>query len=200
MRGQDQRVDLRGVVRADRPLLVVALPEEADALDDELPILVTGPGKVHAAVAVTAALASDRPSVVINIGTAGGLRAGLRGVHEIHTAVQHDFDAAAIRALVNRDYGVPITLDSLADNGMVLATGDCFVADSRARDALARHADLVDMEGYAVAWAARVAGVRVRLIKLVSDDADEGAVRTWAETVGEHARTLSRWVREHLTD
>lgn len=191
------------MVRADLPLLVVALEEEADALDDELPILVTGPGKVHATAAVTATLASSLPSVVINLGTAGGLHDGLHGVHEIHTVIQHDFDAAVFRALVNRDYGMPITLDADADADgdaarMVLATGDYFVADSDVRATLSRDAHLVDMEGYAVAWAARTAGVPVRLVKLVSDDASEGAARTWVETVNEHARALSRWVRDEL--
>jgi adenosylhomocysteine nucleosidase len=124
-------VELRGVVRPDRPLLVVALQEEADALDDELPILVSGPGKVHAAAAVTAALASVRPASVINIGTAGGLRDGLHGVHDVGTVIQHDFDSRAIRALVNRDYGMPIELDS-GGTGLVLATGDRYRYAQRA--------------------------------------------------------------------
>lgn len=198
---EDRRVELRGELRNDRPLLVVALAEEADALDEELPILVTGPGKVNAAVAVTAALSTTTPSGVINLGTAGGLHDGLHGVHEIHTVIQHDFDANALLALVNRDYGTPITLDYAGGNAhTVLATGDRFVADHGARTVLARDAHLVDMEGYAVACAARAANVPVRLIKLVSDDADESALATWAETVGEHARVLSRWVKEELSN
>lgn len=192
-------MELRGVVRPDRPLLVVALPEEADGLDDALPILVTGPGKVDAAVAVSAALSGTRPAAVVNLGTAGGLRDGLRGVHEVSTVIQHDFDGAAIRVLVNRDYGMPIGLDHAADAApLVLATGDRFIADSAVRSALARDAHLVDMEGYAVACAARAAGVPVRLIKLVSDDAAEGAGRTWAESVFDHAQTLARWVSDKL--
>lgn len=187
------------MVRLDQPLLVVALEEEADALDGVFPVLVTGPGKVNAAVAVTAALTSARPASVINLGTVGALHDGLHGVHEIRTVIQHDFDAAAFRGLVNRDYGEPIHLDHTPDGAqMVLATGDRFVADRDLRDALSRDAHLVDMEGYAVAWAARAAGVPVRLIKLVSDDASDGAARTWSDTVGEHSRTLSRWVREQL--
>ncbi len=192
-------MELRGDVRPDRPLLVVALQEEADGLGDDLPILVTGPGKVCAAVAVSAALSAARPAAVVNLGTAGGLRDGLDGVYEVGTVIQHDFDAAAIRALVNRDYGTPIGLHSDAhESQLVLATGDRFIADGAARSALARHAHLVDMEGYAVAWAARTAGVPVRLIKLVSDSAGEDASRTWIESVGEHARTLARWVRAEL--
>ena len=196
---EDQRVELRGEVRPDRPLLVVALPEEADGLDEGLPVLVTGPGKVLAAVAVSAALATVRPSAVVNLGTAGGLRDGLGGVYEVCTVIQHDFDGASIRALVNRDYGTPIGLDAASDAmPVVLATGDRFIADGAVRSALARDAHLVDMEGYAVACAARAAGVPVRLIKLVSDDAGETAGRTWAEAVGEHAQTLAGWVRDQL--
>ena len=60
------------------------------------------------------------------------------------------------------------------------------------REALAARADLVDMEGYAVAAACRAAQVPVRLVKLVSDDAGEDAHRTWAESVGDHAETLAR--------
>ena len=173
------------------------MEEEADALDERLPVLVTGPGKVNAAAAVSAGLASTRPASVINIGTAGGLHDGLDGVHEIRTVFQHDFDSPALRALVNRDYGLPIELDTDGAR-LVLATGDRFVADPVLRDALAREAHLVDMEGYAVAWAARAAGVPVRLIKLVSDSADDGAARAWIDTVGEHARTLARWVDDEL--
>jgi len=192
-------MELRGAVCPELPLLVVALPEEAAGLDDDLPVLITGPGKVNAAVAVAAALASARPGSVINVGTAGGLHDGLHGVHEIHTVTQHDFDNAAIRDLVARDYGPPIRLDSdEAAARLVLATGDRFVADRELRDSLSRGAHLVDMEGYAVAWAARAAQVPVRLIKLVSDDAGEGAGRTWADTVAEHSAELARWVREDL--
>ena len=189
-------MELRGTVRIDAPLLVVALSEEADAFDDALPVLVTGPGKVNAATSVAAALTSTRPASVVNVGTAGGLRDGLNGIHEINTVMQHDFDAAAFRALVGRDYGDPIELGiGNASSRIVLATGDTFVTDSVLRAQLAADAHLVDMEGYAVAWAARAAGVPVRLVKLVSDDADDSALRTWTETVGEHSHALAQWVR-----
>ena len=186
-------------MRPDSPLIVVALEEEADALEVSLPVLITGPGKVNAAAAVAHAVSSARPASVINLGTAGGLHDGLHGVHEIHTVMQHDFDAAAFHALVQREYGEPIEL--VADTGanrVVLATGDTFITDTGVRTALSRHAHLVDMEGYAVAWAARNAGVPVRLIKLVSDDAGDDALRTWTQTVGEHAKALAAWVAAEL--
>jgi adenosylhomocysteine nucleosidase len=187
-------MELRGTVERDRPLLVVAMHEEAVHLATDVPVLVTGPGKVRAAAALAALLAAQRPASVINLGTAGGLRHGLDGVHEIGTVLQHDFDDEGLFELTGRHFGAPIELGA----GPVLATGDRFVSGGAVRAALAERADLVDMEGYAVAAACHDAQVPVRLVKLVSDDAGDDAHRTWAETVGEHAETLASWVREHL--
>lgn len=184
-------MELRGTVERDRPLLVVAMHEEAVHLRTEVPVLVTGPGKVRAATAVAALLARTRPAYVVNLGTAGGLRAGLDGVHEIGTVLQHDFDDEGLFELTGQHFGAPLELGA----GPVLATGDRFVSGGPVREALAARADLVDMEGYAVAAACLAAGVPVRLVKLVSDDAGEDAHRTWAESVGEHAETLAAWVR-----
>jgi len=102
---------LTGTVHPDRPLLVVALDEEAAQLGDSLPVLITGVGKVRAATAVARLLATEAPAYVVNIGTAGGLRHGLDGVHEIGTVIQHDFASAAIEAVTGiivklRDYQI----------------------------------------------------------------------------------------------
>ena len=79
-------MELRGAVQRDVPLLVVALAEEAAGLDDTFPVLITGMGKLRAGTAVTGLLLqSGPPSVVNNIGTAGALRPGLTGIHEIAT-------------------------------------------------------------------------------------------------------------------
>ncbi|MEH1029230.1 nucleosidase [Micromonospora profundi] len=189
-------MNLRGTVRADRPLVVLAVGEEARYLPPDLPVLLTGIGKVNAASAVATVLAvGPRPSLLLNLGTAGALRPGLAGIHEIATVLQHDLDTTLLLALTGETYGAPL---ALATEGAVLATGDTFVADDAARDRLAQRADLVDMEGYAVAWAAAQAGVPCRLVKQVSDEAGEGAARTWQEAVDACARDLAEWAGRHL--
>ena len=80
------------------------------ATDDRLPVLLTGVGKVRAATSVARLLATTRPSVVVNIGTAGGLRHGLDGVHEIGTVIQHDFASEAIEKITGVGFGPPIVL------------------------------------------------------------------------------------------
>jgi len=202
-------MQLRGTVRPDRPLLVVALDEEAARLDDSLPVLITGVGKLRAAMAVTSVLLqAGRPESVINIGTAGALAPGLDGIHEIAAVIQHDFDDAALFDLLGQHFGAPLLLlepDAAHEGSLtrtlprpVLATGDRFIAGGRARASLTTRADLVDMEGYAVAAACRGLGVPVRLVKLVSDEADEDASQTWADSVADHAHTLAAWVLAHL--
>ncbi|MFI5533310.1 nucleosidase [Kitasatospora sp. NPDC051853] len=189
---------LIGTIAPDRPLLVIAVEEEAAHLGGELPVLLTGIGKVNASVALATVLArGERPSEIVNLGTAGALRPGLEGTHLVSRVVQHDLDTPVLHSLTGRTYGADLTLDG-ADGGPVLATGDLFVSDAGARDRLAARADLVDMEGYAVATAARRAGVPVRLVKHVSDEAGAGADRTWRESVDGCAQLLAAWVRDHL--
>ena len=187
---------LHRTISPDLPLLVVALEEEATHLHvSRLPVLVTGPGKVNAAVAVSMALADTSPSIVVNLGTAGALRDGLTGIYAVSTVMQHDFDDQAVHGLTGLHFGAAI---DLADEGVRLLTGDAFISDEVTRSRLALRADLVDMEGYAVAHAAVQSGVPVTLVKMVSDRAGDGAARTWRQTVDDCAEALGAWARAEL--
>lgn len=187
---------LHRTISDDRPLLVVAIEAEATHLHiTELPVLVTGMGKVNAATAVAMILGQQSPSRVVNLGTAGALADGMFGTHVIGTVVQHDLDDAALFTLSGLHFGAPI---AVGEGGVTLATGDAFISDAATRSRLAQVADLVDMEGYAVAAAATNAGVPVTLVKRVSDSADDGAVRSWRESVDDCAEHLGAWVRENL--
>ncbi|MFJ9842169.1 nucleosidase [Kitasatospora sp. NPDC101155] len=186
---------LLGTISPDRPLLVVAVREEAAHLDERLPVLLTGIGKVNAAVALATVLArGEKPSEVINLGTAGALRPGWEGIHHVVQVIQHDLNTEVLQTLTGRNYGAPLMVGK--GDGPVLATGDLFVDSPAARERLAEHADLVDMEGYAVATVAHRAGVPVRLVKYVSDEAGDGAAHTWRESVDHCARHLADWAHK----
>ncbi|GFH39372.1 nucleoside phosphorylase [Streptomyces pacificus] len=186
-----------GHITSDRPLLVLAVREEAQHLDTSLPVLLTGMGKVNAAIALASTLArGPLPSYVVNLGTAGALRPGWTGTHVVGTVLQHDLDSDTLRALTGKSYGAPLAVGD--PDGPTLATGDSFIDDKAARARLAERAAVVDMEGYALATAAHDAGVRLRIVKHVSDDADESAVRAWQETVAECARALAGWAADNV--
>lgn len=192
-------MQLTGSLSASSTLVVVALEQEARHFAVDHPVLITGVGKVRAAVAVSRVLAAGTlPAQIVNVGTAGGLHAGTEGTHEIRRVLQHDYDGVGVLAVTGREDGPHLDLPVTTGEGLVLATGDRFVAGGSERDRIAQVADLVDMEGYAVAAAARAAGVPVRLVKHVSDSADEQAGRTWSEGVDACARLLADWVHEHL--
>jgi adenosylhomocysteine nucleosidase len=184
--------------RAGQPLIVVAVIEEADAFAHRLPTLVTGVGKVRAATATTWAGMAHRPSVVLNVGTAGALRPGelaAGAVHEIGAVLQHDVNGRAIARLIGSD---PSPRLELGSSGVVLATGDRFISSPQERDALAERAHLVDMEGYAVAASAISLGIPVRLAKTISDDAGHGAALSWSESLHAASHRLAAWLDEVL--
>ena len=181
---------------AARYLVVAATAAEAAHVPPDLPLVITGLGKTAAAAATARALAAygDLAGLtVLNIGTAGALRPGLTGIHEPGVVLNHDLSADVVRAL---GYDPQERL-VVGESEIVLATGDVFVSDPAVRDALAERAHLVDMEGYAVAYAALQVGVPVRLVKHVSDGADEGAM-DWPSLVAASAAVLGDWLREHL--
>jgi adenosylhomocysteine nucleosidase len=176
-------------------LVVAATSAEAAHVPADLPLVITGMGKVAAASATARALAAydDIAGLtVLNIGTAGALRPGLSGLFEPGVVLNHDLSADLVRALGHD----PQERLAVGSGEVVLATGDVFVTDPAVRDALAERAHLVDMEGYAVAWAAREAGVPIRLVKHVSDAADESAI-DWPSMVEASAVVLGEWLREH---
>lgn len=192
-------MELIGTISRARPLLVMAVEEEARAYDGDLPLLLTGIGKINAAVALATVLArSPCPAHVINLGTAGALRPGWIGTHAIGTVIEHDLDSDLLRQVTGVRWGEPLTLAD--SDGPTLATGDVFVSDPADRERLSDRAALVDMEAYALAAAANQAGVPIRVVKHVSDDASEDAVRTWRETTAESARELAEWIARNIDD
>jgi adenosylhomocysteine nucleosidase len=180
-----------------RWIVVSATQDEARGVPRDHPgvadVVIVGVGKVAASAALAYRLAHADPDVlgVLNVGTAGALRDGVTGIVRPSSAWAWDFDAAAIRALgVHADDEVPLA----GGDGSVIASGDAFVADGARRAGLAARASIVDMESYAVAWAARARGFRVEAVKWVSDSADESAPRDWPSVLERGAREIGGYV------
>ncbi|WP_433022160.1 nucleosidase [Kribbella sp. CA-294648] len=178
-------------------LVVSAFRAEAKYVPEGVPVLVTGIGKTAAAVAVAKALAGRDTTdlVVLNVGTTGALRDGLTGLYLPSEVINHDLNADAIRAL---GLDPQESLQVEGGDGTVLASGDVFVTDPIIRARLAERAHLVDMEAYGVVFACRQFGVPVRLVKHVSDSADETAM-DWPAQVDASAKVLGEWLQAELS-
>ncbi len=179
-------------------LVVSATAAEAAHVPEGLEVVVTGLGKTAAATATARTLATRADLshlTVVNIGTARALRDGLTGLFLPGAVLNHDMNADAVRAL---GYDPQERLVIEGGDETVLASGDVFVTEPAVRARLAERAHLVDMEGYAIAYAARSCDVPVRLVKHVSDNADAGAM-DWPALVDTSARVLGRWLSENCS-
>ncbi len=179
------------------PVLVVsATLAEAAHVPDGTRLLVTGIGKVTAAIALTTELALAAHGAVapieavVNIGTAGALHDHHDGLFLPSRVTEHDLDA---EVLTTMGYPTESSWEIPDGDGSVLATGDSFISEPTRRAHLARIADLVDMEGAALARVAAAFDVPLRLVKVVSDSADESA-RDWPTRIDAAARELGQWL------
>jgi len=166
-------------------LLVAALEAELVAFPPDLPgfdRLITGPGKLQATYALTRALLEQEYEEIVVMGTAGAIDARLDGtVYEIDAAIQHD--VTDIDGIVGQHVSLPPRLE-LGREGVTIATGDHFVDDAEAVAVIRPlGAGLVDMETYAYAWVAAQFGVPIRVIKAISDRAQDDAITDWRTAV-----------------
>jgi adenosylhomocysteine nucleosidase len=166
-------------------LLVAALDAELAAFPADLPgfdRLVTGPGKLQATYALTRALDAAEYDEIVVVGTAGAIDARLDAdVYEIGAAIQHD--VTDIDGIVGQHVSLPPRME-VPGSGVTIATGDHFVDDSEAVEVIRPlGAVLVDMETYAYIWVAERFGVPIRVLKAVSDRAQDDAITDWRAAV-----------------
>lgn len=177
------------------------------ALEQELPdppkgfnILYTGVGKVQAAVALAKHLTVGyRPMQVWNYGTAGGLNKFVGGLVEVDTFVQRDMiaDPLAPRGQIpftNPQLG-DIKTHNKSDYQIICGTGDSFVTEPDIWY-VTHDIDIVDMEGWALAYVCQQWRVPFRSFKFVSDSADSNANNDWANNVAKGQELFKQHVKE----
>ncbi len=181
-------------------LLVAALEAELVAFPIDIPgfdRLVTGPGKLQATYALTRALDAGDYDEVVVVGTAGAIDPRLDAVvYDVTAALQHD--VTDIDGIVGQHVSLPTRVEFGRD-GETIATGDHFVDDAEAVGVIRPlGAGLVDMETYAYAWVAAQFGVPIRVLKAVSDRAQDGAITDWRTAVAAcSAQLRERFLAEY---
>ncbi|WP_309065865.1 phosphorylase family protein [Microbacterium sp.] len=176
-------------------LLVAALESELQAFPTDLPgfdRLVTGPGKLKAAYGLTRALDAKKYDEVLVVGTAGAVEDAIdAGVYDVSAAIQHDVQD--LDGIVGQHVSLPARIET-GREGLTIATGDIFVDDA---DAVQRIRSLggvlVDMETFAFVWVAQQFGVPIRVLRAVSDRAQDGATTIWDDMVA--ACSAQLWAR-----
>ena len=155
-------------------IFVAALKEETPKLSK---FHHTGVGKINASIKLMELINANKPTQVINYGTAGSLKKEISGLIECTTFVQHDMDA---RGLLDFKLGETpfdrISKIILSNEGYICATGDRFV-----KNKLEINCDIVDMEAYALAKICKLYEIEFKCFKYISDYANDESSNDWVE-------------------
>lgn len=170
------------LVAGRRVLFVMAVDSEyGPHLRARIRPLMTGVGPVEAAVALTAALTQlslqgELPELVVSLGSAGSRRLEQLGIYQVSSLEYRDMDASALGFPRGETplLGLPARIDlALRIPGIAeasLATGASVVSGAAYDDI---HADMVDMETYAVLRACQRFNIPLIGLRGISDGAEE---------------------------
>ena len=169
------------VVRFDPKNTLILVALEAELPREMIPswkVAYTGVGKVNAALKGSEYVARYKPVNLINFGTAGALNPELSGLLEVTQFFQRDMDARDMGFALGQTPFEEAPYFSAQGNGLSCGTGDSFVTAPPELQT-----DLVDMEAFALAKLAQMAGIRFSCFKYVSDQADENSPSAWKDNL-----------------
>ena len=174
-----------------KPLIVFALEQESQGLFSDADVLYTGLGKVNAVARLMRRIHTARPSLVINLGTAGSAVHRAGSVLHCTRFIQRDMDVSPL--------GFPKWQTPFSDDPVIFEYGQavaayphaiCGTGDSFDVSHDGQHYDVVDMEAYALARVCRDESLPFICLKYVSDGADGAASTDWNEALAHAAKAL----------
>lgn len=132
-------------------------------------LIISGIGKVYAALAASVLIREYGSLTLINTGAAGGLRAGFNTGDILHIPEVIDYDRPK---LINKEIRVMKADVIPGHKHASLATLDRPVITPEDRETVGKHADIIDMEGAGFLQSCRTFGAEAYLWKMISDTAE----------------------------
>jgi adenosylhomocysteine nucleosidase len=165
-------------------LFSFALESEAADVFEGQNTLITGIGKVNAAYELTKVIHQKKPSLIVNLGSAGSNYFQKGSVICCTKFIQRDMD---VRGLGFELYETPLSgLAPIIEYGFKmegLQEGICGTGDSFEMGHSEVLYNVVDMEAYALALVAMKENIPFVCLKYISDDADDNAADDWVVQV-----------------
>lgn len=172
--------------------IMAAEPEYGPHLRARFTPLITGIGPVEAALHTGIALArlaaaGQMPDMIVSVGSAGSRRCALGSVHQIGSVSWRDIDASPLGiapgVVPYLDEPVDLPLETPLDLPIATLSTGGDVVSGNGWDGIS--ADMVDMETYALARAARTFGLPLVGLRGVSDGPGELAgAHDWHRLLG----------------
>ncbi len=171
-------------VPKDEILFTFALESEAGEIFNTYNTLFTGIGKVNAAYELTKSIIQRRPSIIVNLGSAGSNYFQKGDVICCTKFIQRDMD---VQGLGFDLYETPLSkIPPILQYGIVkedLPIGICGTGDSFEMSHATTTYNVVDMEAYALALIAMKEKIPFLSLKYISDGADDNAADDWSVLV-----------------
>ncbi len=165
-------------------LFVFALESEAGKVFDEKNKLITGIGKVNAAIELTKEIHTRKPKLIVNLGSAGSKNFNKGEVVCCTKFIQRDMD---VRGLGFSLYETPLSgIPPVLEYGLKmnsLKEGICGSGDSFEMNHSETVYNIVDMEAYPLALIAKKENIPFLCLKYISDDAGSDAADDWSVQV-----------------
>jgi adenosylhomocysteine nucleosidase len=168
----------------EETLFVFALDSEAGKVFNDKNKLITGIGKVNAAMELTKEIHRTKPKLIINLGSAGSKIFHKGNVVCCTKFIQRDMD---VRGLGFQLYETPLSgIPPVLEYGLKkndLPEGICGSGDSFEMNHSETVYNIVDMEAYPLALIAMKENIPFLCLKYISDDAGSEAAEDWAVQV-----------------
>lgn len=168
----------------EETLFVFALDSEAGKVFNDKNKLVTGIGKVNAAMELTKEIHRRKPKFIVNLGSAGSKCFSKGEVVCCTKFIQRDMD---VRGLGFSLYETPLSgIPPILEYGLKktdLPEGICGSGDSFEMNHAETDYNVVDMEAYPLALIAMKENIPFLCLKYISDDAGSDAADDWAVQV-----------------
>lgn len=179
------------------PLFVFALETEASDKFEEFSPLFVGVGKVNAAYHLTKRIVESKPSIIVNLGSAGSNTFDRGSVICCTKFIQRDMDATMIGC---EQYATPFSdVAPILNYGIEvkgLTHAICGTGDSFDVSHTTTLYNAVDMEAYSLAYIAQQEKIPFLCLKYISDGADDSAAEEWGITVKNAAEALRKAINE----
>lgn len=168
-------------------IILSALASETEQLKSKYQVILTGVGKVNAAIATSKTIHKYNPDLIINYGSAGSTKKNITGLVDCKYFIQRDMDSRDLGfELGQTPYeNYPSKIIEAADHpaniinmNLTCATGDSFVVSNLELDT-----DIIDMEAYAIAKICCLEKIPFLCFKYISDFADESASDDFSQNV-----------------
>lgn len=177
-----------------KPLLAFAMKEESQDVFDDYALLHTGIGKVNASYSLMKHIVEQRkPSLVINMGTAGSRKHKGGSIINCTSFIQRDMDVTALGIPL---YQTPFSHDPVevryGKRIESLPEGLCGTGDNFDVSDHASNFDVVEMEAYALALICQREAIPFLCLKYVSDGADGEGAGDWNAALHRTAEALRK--------